>query len=101
MRKSLLLPVFAVFFSLISPAHAQFCPGVSPWVFDDVLASDPFCGFVTWMAQNNITVGCQTIDANHRLYCPGANVSRELGVGVCEWHEGEAVGFLELGERDA
>lgn len=30
--------------------RAQFCPGVSPWVFDDVLASDPFCGFITKMA---------------------------------------------------
>jgi hypothetical protein len=69
MRKSLLLSTFAALM-LASPAHAQFCPGVSPWVFDDVLASDPFCGFVTWMAENGITLGCQTIDANHRLCCP-------------------------------
>jgi hypothetical protein len=58
------------------PARAQFCPGVSPWVFDDVLASDPFCGYITWMAQNGVSLGCQTIDADHRLYCPNASVSR-------------------------
>jgi hypothetical protein len=28
------------------------------------------------MAQNGVTLGCQIIDANHRLYCPGANVQR-------------------------
>jgi hypothetical protein len=74
MRKSLLLAVFVLLFA--GSARGQFCPGVSPWVFDDVLASDPFCGFVTWMAENGVTVGCQAIDANHRLYCPTQNVSR-------------------------
>ena len=58
-------------------ARAQFCPGVSPWVFDDVLASDPFCGFITKMAQQNVTLGCIVIDANHRLYCPNDNVTRK------------------------
>jgi hypothetical protein len=75
MRKSLVLAAFSLLLVSAS-ARAQFCPGVSPWVFDDVLASDPFCGFVTWMADNGITLGCQTIDANHRLYCPAQNVSR-------------------------
>jgi hypothetical protein len=75
MRKPLLLAALLLLLCT-SPARAQFCPGVSPWVFDDVLASDPFCGFVTWMADNGITLGCQTIDANHRLYCPAQNVSR-------------------------
>jgi hypothetical protein len=28
------------------------------------------------MAQNGVTLGCQVIDANHRLYCPSANVQR-------------------------
>ena len=70
MRRSLLLVAFVVLSAMAQPARAQFCPGVSPWVFDDVLASDPFCGFITWMADNGITLGCQTIDANHRLYCP-------------------------------
>jgi hypothetical protein len=66
-------------FGLLGLAHessAQFCPGVSPWVFDDVMASDPFCGFVTRMAQQGVTVGCMTLDANHRLYCPHDGVSR-------------------------
>ena len=74
MRKSL-LAVFALFV-VVGPAQSQFCPGASGWVFDDVLASDPFCGYITWMAQNGVSLGCQTIDANHRLYCPSANVSR-------------------------
>ena len=63
-------------FSIPSPARAQFCPGVTPWVFDDVQASDPFCGFITWMANEQITGGCSVIDANHRLYCPNAGVTR-------------------------
>jgi hypothetical protein len=67
MRKVLLLGVFAFLSAVGEPAHAQFCPGVSPWVFDDVLASDPFCGSITWMAQNGVSLGCQVIDANHRL----------------------------------
>ncbi|MFO1313638.1 MAG: tail fiber domain-containing protein [Burkholderiales bacterium] len=76
MRKVLLLTVVAIFASVTQPARAQFCPGVSPWVFDDVLASDPFCGYITWMAQNGISLGCQVIDANHRLYCPTGTVTR-------------------------
>ncbi|MFO1313636.1 MAG: tail fiber domain-containing protein [Burkholderiales bacterium] len=76
MRKVLLLTVVAIFASVTQPARAQFCPGVSPWVFDDVLASDPFCGYITWMAQNGISLGCQVIDANHRLYCPSGTVTR-------------------------
>jgi hypothetical protein len=75
MRKSLMLAAFALLVTAV-PARAQFCPGVSPWVFDDVLASDPFCGFVTWMAENGVTLGCLVIDAEHRLYCPNSNVSR-------------------------
>ena len=75
MRKPLLLAIF-LFVCVASPARAQFCPGVSPWVFDDVAASDPFCSYITWMAENGITLGCVTIDANHRLYCPNAAVTR-------------------------
>ena len=76
MRKSLLLAAFALLLTMTNPARAQFCPGVSPWVFDDVLASDPFCGYITWMAENFVSSGCQIIDANHRLFCPNANVTR-------------------------
>ncbi|MFO1311187.1 MAG: tail fiber domain-containing protein [Burkholderiales bacterium] len=76
MRWRLLLAVVALLCVAAAPARAQFCPGVSPWVFDDVAASDPFCGYITWMAQNGISLGCQVVDANHRLYCPKANVSR-------------------------
>ena len=77
MRK--LLRVCVLVFGLLGLAHessAQFCPGVSPWVFDDVAASDPFCGFVTEMAQRGVTLGCTTLDANHRLYCPNEGVTR-------------------------
>ena len=56
---------------------AQFCPGVSPWVFDDVLASDPFCGFITKIANQGVTLGCLVIDGNHRLFCPGDAVRRD------------------------
>ena len=58
-------------------ARAQFCPGVSPWVFDDVLASDPFCGFITKIANQGVTLGCLVIDGNHRLFCPGDAVRRD------------------------
>ena len=77
MRNACLALLLAVACVLIpSPARAQFCPGVSPWVFDDVQASDPFCGFITWMAQEQITGGCSVVDANHRRYCPADFVNR-------------------------
>jgi hypothetical protein len=56
-------------------ARAQFCPGAG-YVFDDVAAGDAFCGYITWMAQNGVSQGCQVIDASHRLYCPAASVTR-------------------------
>ncbi|MFO1312309.1 MAG: hypothetical protein U1F41_09625 [Burkholderiales bacterium] len=58
-------------------SRAQACPGVSPWVFDDVLASDTFCTYITWMAQEGVSLGCVIIDANHRLFCPDNNVTRK------------------------
>ena len=76
MRRSLLLALLVVLSTLCAPAGAQFCPGASPWVFDDVPANDLFCGYITWAAQNGITLGCAVIDANHRLYCPNAAVTR-------------------------
>jgi hypothetical protein len=81
-RKLLVFVSVAAVATFANPARAQFCPGVSPWVFDDVLASDPFCGFVTWMAENGVTLGCRTIDANHRLYCPAESVSRLQMAGL-------------------
>ena len=78
MRKSLLAAVLFVLAAFCNPALAQpFCPGVSPWVFDDVAASDPFCSNITWMAQKNITLGCSLIDVDHRLYCPDTFVNRK------------------------
>jgi hypothetical protein len=74
MRKSLLS--FVAAFVLGGPAYAQFCPGGPGWVFDDVAASDPFCGQITWLALNNITLGCQIINGGHRLYCPIDGVQR-------------------------
>ena len=58
------------------PALAQFCPGLSPWVFDDVASTHPFCTDITWMAQRGVTLGCTTLDPNHRLYCPNDSVTR-------------------------
>ena len=78
MRKLLMVAVLLLGSLGMTPeSRAQFCPGVSPWVFDDVLASDPFCGFITRMAQQNVTLGCIVIDANHRLYCPDDSVTRK------------------------
>ena len=57
-------------------AAAQFCPGLSPWVFTDVPSTHPFCTDITWMAQRGVTLGCTMIDPNHRLYCPNDSVSR-------------------------
>ena len=76
MRRFMLLGSFVVIAMVSNSARAQSCPGVSPWVFDDVAAADPFCGFITWMAQNGVSLGCQIIDANHRLYCPNTAVPR-------------------------
>ena len=85
MRKSLLAAVLFVLAAFCNPALAQpFCPGVSPWVFDDVAASDPFCSNITWMAQKNITLGCSLIDVDHRLYCPDTFVNRKAMAGVHE-----------------
>ena len=75
MRKVLLLLAFPLF-SIAPSVHAQFCPGAAPWVFDDVPVGDLFCGYITWAAQNGITLGCAIIDANHRLYCPNDAVTR-------------------------
>ncbi len=61
---------------MASEAAAQFCPGLPPWVFDDVPITHPFCTDITWMAQRGVTLGCALIDPNHRLYCPDANVDR-------------------------
>lgn len=78
MRRCLLALLFVLAAAIGSgDARAQFCPGVSPWVFDDVLSSDPFCGFITKMAQQGVTLGCIVIDANHRLYCPNDSVNRK------------------------
>ncbi|MDH5286404.1 MAG: hypothetical protein OEX23_07180 [Betaproteobacteria bacterium] len=74
MRK--LLVVFALVLLPVAPAHAQFCPGVAPWVFADVSSSHAFCTYVTWMAQNNVTLGCRIIDPNTREYCPDDYVTR-------------------------
>ena len=57
-------------------AAAQFCPGLSPWVFSDVPSTHPFCTDITWMAQRGVTLGCTMIDPSHRLYCPNDSVSR-------------------------
>ncbi len=76
MRKFL---VFVVLFLALSAgaARAQFCPGASPYVFIDVPDSDPFCAFITQMAVEGITEGCEVVDANTRRYCPDDSVTRK------------------------
>lgn len=77
MRRSILLAAFVSVFAVAVPAHAAPCPGVAPWVFDDVQDTDPFCPSITWMAEHGITLGCAVIDANHRLFCPADSVRRD------------------------
>ncbi len=77
MRKLLVVLVLAFGVGIAADdANAQFCPGVVPWVFDDILASDPSCPNITELAQRGVTLGCVIIDANHRLYCPSDYVTR-------------------------
>ena len=75
MRK--LAVVFALALLPLGTAQAQFCPGAAPYVFTDVLANDSFCGFITRMAVDGITTGCQIIDANNRRFCPDDFVTRK------------------------
>jgi hypothetical protein len=57
MAKTLKTTLLALAF-FAGEAAAQFCPGQSPWVFDDVASTHPFCTDITWMAQRGITLGC-------------------------------------------
>jgi hypothetical protein len=71
MRKWIAASLLAATCTLLAGGvRAQGCPGVVPWVFDDVAVSDPFCPFVTEMARRGLTAGCAVINANHRLFCP-------------------------------
>jgi len=101
MRK--LAVLFALALLPLAAARAQsFCPGVAPWVFADVQASDSFCTYITWMAVTGVTTGCQVIDANNRLYCPDDLVTRKqmsafmsrLGRDVTFAEGGNAFGTL-------
>lgn len=69
-RRKLLVVFGFGLLAVSGAARAQFCPGVTPWVFNDVPSNDPFCSFITYMTTSGITTGCQVIDANNRLYCP-------------------------------
>ncbi len=72
-------PIVIAFVVATVSADAQSqdkCPGRDGWVFDDVEITDSFCPAITWMAQNNIMLGCATVDANRRLYCGGDSPSR-------------------------
>src|SRR5688572_8924262 len=72
MAKGLLVLAFVSF-----EAAAQFCPGLSPWVFTDVPSNHPFCTVITWMAERGVTVGCASLNATQRLYCPDQSVRRD------------------------
>jgi hypothetical protein len=76
MRK-LLVAVGLFVAGFVGSAHAQFCPGVSPYVFDDVLASDSLCPDITWMALNGITTGCRSLGGVNLDYCPNDGVTRK------------------------
>jgi hypothetical protein len=76
MRK-LLLALGLLLSLTVGTARAQFCPGAAPYVFTDVLITDPFCVFITRMAVEGITEGCEIIDANNRRFCPDDFVTRK------------------------
>ncbi len=59
--------VAASFVALAPAASAAPCAG-----FADVDAASPFCGSVTWLRNEGITVGC----GDGSLYCPNDPVSR-------------------------
>lgn len=80
--RSLMLGLLALFATPF--VQAQNCPGVAPWSFVDVTASDPFCASITFMATSGVTLGCQIIDANNRLYCPNAFVTRTQMAGFMD-----------------
>lgn len=76
MRKLLVVMLLSLASAWGTAAQAQDCPGGAGWVFSDVSVNDPFCPMITWLAQKGITLGCQGIDATHRLYCPTTEVPR-------------------------
>ena len=64
--KGLLVLAFVTF-----EAAAQFCPGLSPWVFTDVPSNHPFCTDITWMAQRGVTLGCADDQCHAAAVLPG------------------------------
>ncbi len=75
--RRLLVVVGLILIGFAGLAQAQFCPGVAPYVFDDVLASDSLCPDITWMALNNITLGCKALGGVDLDYCPNDSVTRK------------------------
>lgn len=71
-----LVAVLFVLGNVTGEARAANCPGAPPWSFVDVDAADPFCPFVTEMALRGVSLGCETIDATRRRFCPDSPVSR-------------------------
>src|SRR6187200_2275047 len=61
--------------ALPTAAQAQFCPGPG-FVFEDVLVTDPFCPVITWVADRQITLGCNILPNGNRDFCPDASISR-------------------------
>lgn len=61
MQRWLMVSMLALAGMYGSAAAAQQCPGKDGWVFDDVPASSQFCAQVTWLAQNDISMGCAVV----------------------------------------
>ena len=76
MSKAIVKSLLALAFVSLE-ATAQFCPGLSPWVFTDVPSTHPFCADISWLAQRGVTLGCSTVNATQRLYCPEQGVRRD------------------------
>ena len=79
MHKLLMGALFAVvLLGSNEQASAQsYCPGKSPDVFIDVLATDPFCPQITWLAVHGITLGCSIVAPGQLVFCPAQYVPRE------------------------
>ena len=90
MYRALVSTVGALLFAWVSTGNAAPCAG-----FADVDSTDPFCGYVTWMKNRGITLGCPSPPGTSR-YCPGDPVTR-LQMAAFMYRLGYQNAFLQGG----
>ena len=71
------MAMLMLFWAFAGGAYAHGCPGAPGWAFVDVAQNDPFCPQITWLAERGVTLGCEIIDAGHRMFCPGSATRRD------------------------